>query len=681
MKHIPKLFLITTILYFLNLIFIIVNPPLIQQLIFNNLPFRESYNPTVLGILYIYIVPIILGFLLSACFTRSRVKNNFYYYFNISIFFGIINSLLFFYLPNYSSTQWLERIETFYYIALIPVMFVVGSLPYYIAYTNRQTLIKLDTDFKFQKILVWLIPLLFLTLLFSLNLIPIIKSTNLIGADIYYHAPMSRLVENTLNISKSPFFKEGTNYYFSITYYIVGFLSKITKLDLGTIWQLYSPTVSALFILVYFLFVFRIFKNMLVASLATLFIFPLRQILWEDPSIRNLSYLFLIIYLYFLSKISIQNLTIYKKIALVIAVFVILATHTEVGIHAIIITFFYLLISQFGNDTRLYKLIAFIKTKGDLMLSYLPTGGLNLYIFNNIEFTFTIFLGFVVLLISGITKILLQVDYGNLTIFNEIPLSVLQPVGLVSSICFLGVPYGLYNIIFRRYNKTKIILSVSLLFSTSIFYFTHLWIIYHRYFTETAYFGLSIIGALFWTDIIRQYPLIKRISFMTLMCVVVGFSILPKYNFITKYTRDTDRNINSYKSTFDLLSINTIQDSVIMVNPSDIINRYIPWYTNRYIFAGSGSISKNQQWQVLSFCNGPFYADCKKRQDLSTAFFTEPSLQRLNDIRKTYEVDYLLVYKKDELTIQKISFSDINQYIERITDNNDYMLFSLRNQQ
>ena len=82
--------------------------------------------------------------------------------------------------------------------------------------------------------------------------------------------------------------------------------------------------------------------------------------------------------------------------------------------------------------------------------------------------------------------------------------------------------------------------------------------------------------------------------------------------------------------------------SVVMVDPTNTLNRYIPFYTDRYILAGSSLITKDQQWQVLSFCNGQFGADCNARDELATAFYADPSTGSLADITSKYKLDYVM---------------------------------------
>jgi hypothetical protein len=93
----------------------------------------------------------------------------------------------------------------------------------------------------------------------------------------------------------------------------------------------------------------------------------------------------------------------------------------------------------------------------------------------------------------------------------------------------------------------------------------------------------------------------------------------------------------------NLIKDNTSEDSVILAFPNNLVNRYIPYFTKRYVFTGSNFISKDHQWQVLSFCNGPFAQTCLDRLNLADKFYKQPTIETLELIKQKYKVDYLLI--------------------------------------
>ncbi len=671
MKYSPKFSLIILLIYLSNIVVTIKSYTYISNLIYNNLPFRESYNPSIPGFLYIYIFPIILGFLCCSCFSKNRSQP--YYYFNVSVFFGLLNSILLFFLQNLSSLKWLENMQTAYFILLIPILYAIGSLPYYaFSINNHGQQVASQIVQKSPKIFTWSIAIIFSLLIFAINLIPTIKSGNLIGADIYYHAPMTRIIKDSNNIFQNPFFKEGTNYYLSSVYYVISLASVVASQEVSTIWRYYPPVASSIFIFIYFVFILRIFKSTVIASIATLFIVPFYQIMLADPSIRTMSYLLLMVYLLILSFFSLEKISKIGILSLLSVNLFILTMHTEIGIHSLLITFLYF------SSHRLNPQIKFLlnKVRGIIDLNKLPSTIYDFYFLKNPITSIILLMGYATLIIINISNVMSYTSYGNLNSFNEIPLSLIQPIGPISFLCFIGLPYGIFNGVYRRGDKDRIILSLFLLSLTGIFYFTHTWVIYHRYLTETAYLGIAAISSFFWLELITKHSSLQRIIIIVILLTITGYSLLPKYTFITQYVTNTDKSIDYYSNTLTLISNNSDLNSVILASPDDIINRYIPWFTRRYIFSGASIISRGQQWQVLPFCSGPFYQDCKNRQDLSRTFFQNPSKKNLIEIRANYRVDDLLINKKETYKIENLVKESA---ISPSGESDEYILFNIRN--
>lgn len=270
-----------------------------------------------------------------------------------------------------------------------------------------------------------------------------------------------------------------------------------------------------------------------------------------------------------------------------------------------------------------------------------------------------------------------QIIYGSNTfpneamcIVNEVPFSLCQPIGIISILPFLLFPIGLANYVDLRKRTHILLLSIASLFLMTIFYFSHIWSLYHRYFAETAYIGIIAVACLCF------YILPYKSKFFWLsITLLLGLSITPKALFIGTYSQDTQILLASEQPTFNLIKQDTAPDSVILSRPSDIINRHIPFYTDRYIFGADDGLSLLSQWQVLSFCNGPYSTDCNRRIALADKFYNSPTTKTLNILKSNYEVDYLLITNTDpilpDITSNKTSF-------QLVATDSDYTLYKVK---
>jgi hypothetical protein len=638
----------------------------IIKLLENNLPYRESYNPSIVGVLYTYVFPFIFGILISGALTSFKTRR-LIFFINLALIFSILNFLPYLFENKLFANYWFYNHVLLYYLILYPFIFILGSAPFYlnkyIEEEKRTTqtigLKSLDVIFAFSLGI----------LIFLLNLIPAIQSKFLVGADIYYHAAISKELIHNPDITRNPFFLEDNNYYYSIVYYLVAMFSYINGLSIQNIWFLYIPFASCIFIIFFYLFAKRYTNSTISAFIATLFIFPLNQILWVDPSVRILSYTFFAIALFYFQSFLITARKVYLLIS---SLFVILIafSHTEIALHMILILLFFIVLKKLSflkkMATKFFISISFVnesKTKS----------GLESY--NVFLVLITIFL---IILISKYKFLLSNYPIDKILIFNEIPLSVFHPIGAISILVFLFAPASIYKR-FRRFSNQDIFLtSIALLFTSVIFYFTHIWVLYHRYFAETAYIALSILAA----DIINiELMRVNRYQRLLGIFLIFGFlflSLIPKYNFIKTYSASTNLVLSERIKDINFVKKNTVENSVIILDPDNQINRYLPFYGERYIFSGSSLINKEHQWQVLSFCNGPFSESCNKRLALADELFSNPSTEAVKKIKQQYKVDYLLVNKTNNEELMKFLNSNLNLQPLKISESNNYILFDMR---
>ena len=155
-------------------------------------------------------------------------------------------------------------------------------------------------------------------------------------------------------------------------------------------------------------------------------------------------------------------------------------------------------------------------------------------------------------------------------------------------------------------------------------------------------------------------------------------SFAPKFIFTKQYLDRTATYLKAQQNTFELIKNNTLENDVIILDPNNILNRYIPFYSARYVFSGGETISKDQQWNLLSFCSGsPYIKDCTNRNKLASNFFNYPSQDTLSKIRSEYRINYLLVSKTKQIEYNKFLDSDLN-LSELVTENASYSLYKIQ---
>jgi hypothetical protein len=630
------------------------------SLISSNLPFREAYQPSILGLLLTYVFPFLFGILVFSKIDKSKVKTSFYYV-NLALITTFLIAIPFLLSSIANSKYWFNFDVSVYFFILFIVLFLLGGATtgLRIAQNTNQNEHQKNHNFtRFDLLLCTCLT----AIVFALNLFPVSNSKYLIGADVYYHAAMSQHIYDGGSLQSSPFFKEGKNYYFSIGYYLMAYISKISHTSLNTLWLFYTPILSAGFTLFFYLLIKRIFGDWRIATLATLLVIPYREILWSDVSLKGLALFFFSIFLFTAVSWIIKR----KKIYFILAcVFFLLAgaSHPEIALHATGIVSAYLFLSKTPVLTWILK---WIRRPNK---SHKNTGFYWVALDSVQSFSILLFMTSL-LFVQQMLYALRAFPHGKTCIFNEIPLSLCQPIGVVSMLPFLFAIIAIVLYFNVRQKEHVFIISISSLFFVTVFYFSHMWGLYHRYFAETAYFGFVGLACLTF----HTFPYKSRL-FLSGIGLFVFASIYPKALFVNEYSQAINSSLNYEKPTFNLIKENTTPHSVILLRPSEIINRHIPFYTDRYIVGGNNKITKEVQWQVLSTCNGPFEKDCDRRIDLSQKFFSDPTPSTLQNLETEYEVDYMLIGRDDP----DLAIFGINKLpIKQLASNQKYIIYEVK---
>ncbi|OGE24247.1 hypothetical protein A2688_02770 [Candidatus Daviesbacteria bacterium RIFCSPHIGHO2_01_FULL_38_8] len=643
----------------------------IVELLNSNLPFREAYSPSIIGVICVYVLPILFGFLFGGIFSSIKQRSVIYFV-NLGLLAGLLNYLPFAFNTYFSSIYWFNNHALIYYLLLFPVLFLVGSLPYYLNISTEDAKGK-NLNYKITRLDLIITSVLGL-FIFILNIIPVTLSEYLVGADIYYHASLTQKLTTFLDLTKNPFFYNEKNYYYSIAYVILAFVSRVFNISVKHAWFFYIPVSATVFVIFFYLFSKRYLGYSIAALFATLFVLPLNQILWVDPSVRILSYMFFAMLIF-----TFQSYILTKKIRHLLLsllfLFLTAASHPEIAIHSVGIIALYFILYYFKSLK-----LTFEKFTTPLFnkLSKIPDGIHVVGLENFYSFLVLISI-YLFILFSKYTTAMEIYSIDKLLVFNEIPLSIFNPIGIISFIVFIFAPFGVMNAYKRFSDKDILMLSIFSLFFTVVFYFSLLWFLYHRYFTETAYLSIAILSAGIIYKLVRDIDFTKKVI---MILVLLGFfilSIIPKYQFINVYAKSTNKNLKSKINDLNFLKNNTQSNSVILLDSDNILNRYIPFYSERYIFSGNSLISKERQWQVLSFCNGPFSATCNERSFVAESFFAAPSILALGEIKDKYKIDYLLLNKNDPNEIDIFDNSDLNLRKYKVSETENYILYSLKN--
>ncbi len=639
----------------------------VKEMLLISMPLREMYSPSIASILLFYIVPLVIGYLAG----RSLKKKNSSPPLLASLFLPLFLSLLFI-LPmlivftDEIKTDPYLFITLGYSFLLIPIVFVTGSLVNFLG--SGWHVIKEEPKHDVQSSIRRYLPVICVALLVALlNTIPVLLCDYPVGNDVWSHAAISDSMTQDESYFQNPFFYERVHYYTPLVHFIINKISQITQVSVIDLWRIYQIPLSAIFILLLFSLSTKLTKSHSSAFLATLFIIPWFSLLWMDPSPRLFALCLLLVMLYS----NLKGLKGNKKFFILSGIsFVgILLSHTEIAAHAIIISIVMIILAKYYG--KVTGTIIFLFKKARLIRPEEASGTFQKIDLHSVERKFCIMLLMYVAVVLYFVALGTIYHTNTLFIFSEIGLSFLMPMGSISFIVFLfGLP-ALLTALKHRTPENILLLSVGFLYTSVFFCFTHLWQFYHRYFAEVAYIALSIMAAMVILKIISNNKRVA-ITIITSVVLLLFASVLPRADNMLDYAPDTQYKVDSRINILD--DIKTLErDSVILSNPDDIINRYIPAIAGKYIFCGGTQPSREQQWVVINDLGilASEKNDSQKRFDLGEAFFQDPSI--LDEIRKDYRVTHILVTEKE---YSKLNLESDDR-LDMISKNNGYVLLAI----
>ncbi len=468
-----------------------------------------------------------------------------------------------------------------------------------------------------------------------LNIAPYINSNLLVGSDAFYSASKIEDILEGKSIFGNPYFKD----IFDPTYPPVYFISNVVlsifiKLDTTLLLILISSIFSILFLLSFFFFVRLAFKSNLIALLSVIFASVWDKVLFPAMGPKNISIIFLSFFFY--SLLIRNNKTKYVMASLLFIAT--LFTHYVYAAVEIVVATLFFLFNKIGNFNQIDSKIPQRIERKSLKI-----------------FMIILFILFLVIVLFNLN---LSNFFGGSwyqTLMNnypEVPLSFFNRTSLISVFVLFFFPLSLYLYLKNNKieNKSKIlILAILVLLLDSFFYYSGIFFFHTSVISEIAFlFGMIPLFVYLVTSFFSQNKKLGVCAIIMLLLIIwYGMSIPLEYNLT--YSKNIKNLISSYNDEFKLIKDNTENNSVVLINSCDYVNRYLPYYTKRFIFSGEYTGKGNCSKKILTVCGSDrlnIY-ECDLRINLSNQFFDNPSDESIKDLSNHFEVNYILVDKKD----------------------------------
>jgi len=639
----------------------------LQAILIVSMPLREMYSLSIVGMAFFYFLPILLGYITCRKIKESAPTILELLLRSLSLSLLFLTPILFIFLQDIKTDLYLF-LAVGYLFLIVPILVLIGCLCNFIG--NKWNF-DVNKNYRSGKpdYLVFIVVTLVTLFIIALNLIPVLLCKYPVCADVYYHASLSNKIASGKSPFDSPIFYEGINYYPPLVHLIIAKLSLITHISVLDLWRVYPVVFSPIFILLLFYLSSYLTKDYKAGCLSIFFVSPWFTVLWMDPSPRIFSMCFLLLMLLFCVKgMSKKKYLFYAGITFII----IGLSHPGVTAIAIVILLVFTILTRYYN--QIGKMFKFLKEKNGYYI--IPSSKVlskntmvNSY---DVERKFSTILLLYVCILSYFI-VMGENYYGiRMMIFGEIALSLvpIRPIGAISFIVFLFSFPTLLIIIKNRSPENMMLISIVFLYTSVFFYLTKLWMFYHRYFAEVAYIGFAILAAVCITRISKNK--IVKISIIASIMVLFFVPLPASMNLEAIYSQNTQLTIE--KKIEILQDVKKLEgDVVILANPNDMINRYIPAITGKYIFSGRWQISKEQQWAVIL---GDFFTpskkkDAQKRVELAKSFFE--NADTLNEILKNYTVTHILVTKTEYNTLALQNRDELHI----ISKNNGYILLKI----
>jgi len=670
----------------------------------SSVPLRTLYDDNIVKLLIFHLIPLTVGLIAGRFIFKTRdikkftLKEYFLVIFNCSVLIPIIFNTPLIYTSSSVSLNPDIILGILYYFFLFIILTLFGIFISSLWVLEGKLILPKHTyifnekpsrsAYKSNLTPLGLL-LLTIVLVFLLNSVPYNNSEFIVGPDTYYHAAVSQQILEK-RVIDNPFFYEAYNPYPPLSYYLTTILSLFFGLPIDRIWMLIPVLMSPIFLLLSFTSISKIFNSTKVASVSVIFIAVWYHVLFAGGTPRSIAWIFFAMFLLEFYR-YICTSTKKSKYVLILLILVSLLTHFEIILMELIVLIAYYSFSFINRYMPKNMLKCNLNACEKIMCD-----GYSDKIFSvccnenlmrlNLFLISIIFISFYQKLVTHYTD---PSQWTFIHTYSEIPLSVFGASGAISILMFIFFPFAilLFLINGKICNIKIFILAILFLFSNSVFYYlpssSALYSLHHRYFSEASYiFGVIPLSVLFLLEIKQMFEKNSKIFIIGFTIILLSFSVYPQLIYTTEYSQNTNRFVGNYMGIINYVHDNTEENSVILCYPSDFINRFLPYYGERYIFSGNYRPNDRSTVNVISVGGATkvrlFNFNLDDRNELAFMFYDNITISNLKNITDHYKVDYFL------LTTNQYNESSLNAlmndgFVKKIGRHDGYELYKVNN--
>jgi hypothetical protein len=622
--------------------------------ILNNIsPIRGIFEKNFFILIVGLIVPIIVGIILGLLI-RKRVRSpREYFKFLLLSFIFLIPSFIFSIAYKFKDISLLYSFF-FYIFYFVIIVFTISS---FIILRGLSFTFPSSNEPKNKK-LIYIILFLFLFLILFMNYIPYFNSKYLVGADVYYSSSKIQKILDGNSFSSMPYFFDVSDWNYPPFYFsLFSFISNFTGLSVADSLIIFSPIFSVIFLMSIFCFSRKIFDSYFAALLSVIFTSLWDKVLFHAIGPKNIA----IIYLsFFLISILGTN----KKRNYLLAVFFLIVTfltHYLYFFIELIILIFSLILSRLK--------ILFKKNTPAKKEDFVPQ---SFFLKISLIFSLLFYLTY-----SIFSKFSSNWFSRVISYYPEIPVSLFNRLSLVSVILLILFPVSLICFLKSKApnNKKIIILSISLLILNSTFYFLNFFIFHSSIFSE-IFFIFSVIPIT--SILISKLIFLQNSKFARIFSIIIIFALFiigsyVPFSYHKNYSQGIQKTILGYENDLQFIKTNTNPNSIILIDPCDYLNRYLPHFTGRYVFSGHYLGKGKCSRRILTVCGSDKFGiyRCDLRNNLSQDFFENPSNEKINNMGSIFGLDFVMLHVSSNNTDK---FDKISS-IRFISESDNYRLY------
>jgi hypothetical protein len=697
-KFYPSLFLELLPPFFFGLI-VVVDRLTFYDLMTGAVPVRGFFRPYAAGtsaifnyggLFFFYLVPLIAAIAIGAK-RRGEIKKSQRPVMEVLrlVFLYALVWLLPFVALLFGGSVWNSSqifVSLAYVFILIPTILALG-ISIAMAGIKRSMWPKKDMREFLKKGTSLLILVIIVFAVVKLSLV--YKANYPVGSDVYYHTALSLNIVEGASPLQSPLFLGLNNTYPPLPHIIVAYTSKITGITVVKLWPLIDLLVQILILCGVYYLARYLTKSDVASFVAVVLILPWDQFMMEVSSRRFALALVPVVWVLLVQWGEGREK---KYIAGAGGLLVLsLCCHLLIFLITLFTAAVYILAIMLEKPIKyVLRNIGYYLVPYDYVNLPEEKRRESRYLLPSIVAPF--------LLISGIVifmAIMGQREFGldSLNFFGEALISFTRPLGIISIIL---VPFGIVAIpfIFKdNYSKHTLVLAVSSLFLGLVVYLTKfgvffpaLGINYIRIISEIPGIMLAICAAV----VIYNYfiprkesgELVLKYAVVFVLLVLVVLSIYPKMSLNYSYAETLDNRMKRMEGI--LLAVSKLgPNSVIIANPNDWINRYIPGVAGRYIFiaeyrptvTASGKVERGRILNTLGGGGIGEANELKARIKNSRAYWDDWSNTKfLKKLVKKYSITHILVNADNR---KMVRFFGRNENFKHVYSDKHYVLYEI----